>query len=265
MRKLISLFTLCSLIALFSCTAPTGVDVTEHFDADHYYYKLDISDGMIVHVSDEIDDITITADENIMANIEVRFSSGTLRIHRKDFSMAYINTAEVWIPYNPDLKEVSVAYDSEFHAEPEYGIQLPDGKVKIKVDTRSDFYGYLLADEIDMDITDYSYADVEFDAYSNIDLRMEDYSTADLKGYANTVRLVMKDHSELKRNWNHEFYAFMCNVCYGNMDSFCEAYIDAESEITMDLTNHSYIYYTSDPYIGESTIDNSSDFYYGGY
>lgn len=265
MRKLLTLFSLCSLIALFSCTAPAGVDVTEHFDSDHYYYRLEVGDGMNVVVSDNVDDIVITADENVMAKIEVKFSSGTLKIRRKDFAMAYINTADVWIPYNPDLKEVKVSYDSEFHALPEYGIQNPDGEVMVKVDARSKFYGYLLADEIVLDINDYSYADIEFDAYSNMSLRMEDHSDADLEGYANTVQLVMRDHSELKKNWNHEFYAFMCNVCYGSMDEYCEAYIDCESEIDMDLTNYCYLYYTSDPYIGDSSIDGTSDFVYGGY
>jgi len=265
MRKLLTLFSLCSLIALFSCTAPAGVDVTEHFDSDHYYYRLEVGDGMNVVVSDNVDDIVITADENVMAKIEVKFSSGTLRIYRRDFSIAYINTADVRIPYNPDLKEVKVSYDSEFHAEPEYGIQYPEGEVKVKVDARSKFHGYLLADEIILDINDYSYANIEFDAYSNMNLKIEDHSDADLKGYAHTTHLVMKDNSELKKNWDHEFYAFMCKVCYGTMDEFCKAYIDCENEIDMDLTNYSYIYYTSDPYIGGSTIDGTSDFYYGGY
>ena len=262
MRKLFTLLSLCSLIALFSCTSPSGVEVTEHFDADHYYYRLEISDGMIVHVADDIEDIVITADENVMEKIEVRFSSGKLRIHRTDFAVAYVNTAEVWIPVNPDLKEVKVSYDSEFHAYPDYGIQAD--KVVVKVESRSEFYGYIYSDELDLDVTDYSSADISFDVYSNLDLRIEDHSDCELDGYANTVRLIMKDHSELKKLWNGDYYAFMCDMCYGTMDEYCEAYIDA-LEIEMDLTNYCYLYYTSNPYIGGSTIDGTSDFIYGGY
>lgn len=261
MRKLITLFSLCSLIALFSCTSPSGVDVTEYFEADHSYYRLEVSDGMIVHITDNYDEIKITADENVMEKIEVKFSSGTLRIHRRDFSVAYINTAEVWIPYNPDLKQVKVTYDSEFHAFPDYGIQGDD--VVVRVENRSKFYGYILANNLDLDVNDYSLADISYDVYDNMDLRIEDHSDCELDGYANTVHLVMKDHSELKKLWNSNYYAFMCDMCYGTMDGYCEAYIDA-TEIDMDLTNYCHIYYTSDPYIGESTIDDTSDFYYGG-
>lgn len=263
MRKVFALLSLCSLIAFFSCTSPSGVEITEYFDADYYYYRLEVSDGMRVTVTDEVDEIVITADENIMAKIEVKFRSGTLRIYRRDFSVAYINTAEVLLPINPDLKEVKVSYDSEVNISPDYGVEADE--VMVKVESRSKFYGYILADKFDLDVADYSSAYIYFDVYSNMDLRIEDHSSCELDGYANTAHLVMKDHSELKKLWDNDLYAFMCDVCHGSMDNHCEAYIDAESEIEMDLTNYSFLYYTSDPYIDGSTIDETSNFYYGGY
>lgn len=262
MRKTVHLFFLCSLIALFSCTSPSGVDVTEYFQVERSYYRLEVSDGMIVHITDDYDEIRITADENVMEKIEVKFTSGTLRIYRRDFSMAYINTAEVWIPFNPDLKQIKVTYDSEFHAYPDFGIQADE--VVVRVESRSKFYGYILTDDLDLDVNDYSFADISYDVYGNLDLRIEDHSNCELDGYANTVHLVMKDHSELKKLWNNNYYAFMCDMCYGTMDGYCEAYIDA-LEIELDLTNYCYLYYTSDPYIAGSTIDGTSDFIYGGY
>ena len=66
----------------------------------------------------------------------------------------------------------------------------------------------------------------------------------DLDGYTNTVHLLMNDNSTIEKQWNGDYYAFMCDYCYGTMNNNCEAYIDAESEIAMDLYNYSYIYYT---------------------
>lgn len=263
MRKALTLLSLVMLTIMFSCTTPAGVDVTEYFEVERNYYRLEISDGMKVTITDDVDEIVITADENVMAKIDVKFTSGTLRIHRRDFSVAYINYAEVLVPYNPDLKEVKVSYDSELHADPDYGLQADE--VFVKVESRSKFYGYVCAHELDLDIIDYSYADITFDVYDNIDLRMEDHSDADLDGYTNTAHLVMKNHSELKKHWNAEFFAFMCDVCYGTMDDHCIAYIDAESEINMGLSNYSFLYFTSDPYLGESYVDDTSDILYDGY
>ena len=74
----------------------------------------------------------------------------------------------------------------------------------------------------------------------------------------------MNDHSTLERQWNGSHYAFMCDYCYGTMYGNCTAYIDCDSEIAMDVANYSILYYTSDPYLGESAVDDTSDFVYSG-
>lgn len=263
MKKITTLLSICSLIALFSCSKVTGVEVTEHFDANFYYYRLEVSDGMVVHVTDEVNDIVVTTDEGIMPKIKVKISNGVLRIYRKDFSAWFITQTIVQLPYNPDLKQVTVGYDSEFHADPDHGIH--GEKVVVKVDERSKFFGYLGADEIELKVLGHSETDIDFDAYSNLDLKIEESSQAKLDGYASVVHLVMNDHSTLEKLWHGNYYAFMCYYCYGSMNDNCDAYIDCEDEIRMDLTNHCFMHYTSDPNVRESTIDETSDFYYEGY
>ena len=216
---------------------------------------------MNVTVTDAVDDIVITADENIMDKIKVEYGNGKLKIYRKDVALVYLNNSEVLIPYDPSLRIVEVHADSEFRTD--YGIESEE--VTVKVDGRSKFCSYILANELEMKVNDYSNADVSFDVSDNIDLRIEESSRAYLDGYTNTVHLVMRDNSTLEKQWSGDFYAFMCDYCYGTMNDNCEAYIDCESEIALDLTNYCYIYYTSDPYLGESTIDDTSDFIYGGY
>lgn len=261
MRRITTLLSLCSLIVLFSCTTPSGNDVTQRFPLPGSYYSLYISDGMKVTVTDAVDEIVITADENVMEKIKVEYKNGRLRIFRKDVALAYVNTSEVLIPYDPALRIIEVSMDSEFSTD--YGIE--GEQVEIKLDQRSEFYGYILADEIEIKLSDYSKIDASFDANDNIYLKIFESSHAYLDGYTPTVRLEMNDNSTLEKQWNGDFYAFMCDYCYGTMNNNCEAYIDSESEIALDLTNNCYLYYTSNPYLSESTIDDTSDFIYGGY
>lgn len=264
MKNSFTLLGFCFLMALFSCTTPSGVDVTQHFNVSSSYYRLEISDGMIVTVTDDVDDIVITADENVMEKIIVKFSGyGTLQIYRKDFSMMYLNTAKVMLPFNPGLKTVSVKSNSEFHTP--YGIDC--NKADILVENYSKFYGYINADELELKIRDHSEAHVSFDVYNNAYVEIKESSNLHVEEYtyAPTVNLVMKDNSVLERKWYGEFLAFMCQTCYGSMDGNCKAHIDSETCIAMKLTNNCRLYYTSNPDIDGSLIDGTSEFIYDGY
>lgn len=260
MKKNITLFTVFSLFVLFSCTKITGVDVTQTFDASTYYSKLEVSDGMDVTVTDEVTDIVITADEGVMEKIRVIATNGSLQIYRKDVGLVYVTKAEVLLPYNPDLRQVTVSFDSKFNTP--YTIE--GDQVKVKVDERSEFKGYLLANKLEMTVQHNSTVDATFDVSDRMDLKIESSSDAFLDGYAPTVHLTMNDNATLEKQWNGIFYAFMCNYCYGTMYSNCTAYIDCEEEIDLNISQNCYVYYTSDPYITGS-YDENSDFIYGGY
>ena len=260
MKKTITLLSICLLIALFSCTMPTGEYVTEHFPMNSSYYSLFISDGMIVTISDDVDDIVITADEAVMQKMHVELNSGRLRIFRNDVSVAYPTKTTVKLPYDPALREITVNMGSEFRTD--FGIE--SGNVKVKVDMDSKFYGYVLADNLDLIVNDNSEAICSYDVHDLMYVKLTDDAYANLDGYADAVNLIMEDDSEIEPSWNGNYYTFSCDYCYGTMDNNCKAYIDCESKIAMTLTNNSFLYYTCVPDVSESLIDETSDFIYSG-
>ena len=260
MRKLATLLSLCSLIAMFSCTVPSGEYVTEHFPLNNSFYSLYVSDGMIVTITDEVEDIVITADEAVMQKMNVELKNGRLRIFRKDVSVTYPTKTEVLLPYDPALKQIEVNMQSEFHTD--YGIEAEE--VKVRLDLNSKFYGYILADDLDLIVTDKSEAYCSYDVQDLMYVKLADNAYADLDGYADAVNLVMENNSEIKPRWNGDYFTFSCDYCYGSMNNNCKAYIDCESSIAMTLTNNCSLYYTCVPDISESLIDNSSKFIYSG-
>lgn len=260
MKKVTTLLSICLLIVLFGCTVPSGNYVTKHFPLNSSFYSLFVSDGMIVTISDEVDDIVITADEAVMEKMNVELKNGRLRIYRKDVSVTYPTKTKVFLPYDPALKQIEVNMESEFHTE--YGIEADE--VKVKLDMDSQFYGYVLANEFDLIVADRSEAYCSYDVHDLMYVKLTEKAHADLDGYADAVNLVMKDNSEIEPSWNGDYYAFSCDQCYGTMDNNCKAYIDCESRIAMTLTNNCFLYYTCIPDISESLMDNSSDFIYSG-
>ena len=260
MKKVITLFSTCLLMILFSCTVPSGEYITEHFPLNTSYYSLFVSDGMIVTISDEVDDIVISANEAVMQKISVELKNGRLRIFRKDVSVTYPTKTYVTLPYDPALKEIQVNMDSEFHTD--YGLEADE--VKVKLDMDSKFYGYILANDLDLIANDDSEIYCSYDVQDLMYVKLTDGSYADLDGYADAVNLIMEDDSEIEPGWDGDYYTFSCDYCYGTMDNNCKAYIDCGGSIAMTLTNNSFLYYTSLPDISESLIDDSSDFIYSG-
>lgn len=259
MKKHLTLLSICLLIALGSCTIPSGAYVTEHFPLNTSYYSLYVSDGMIVTISDDVDDIVITADEAVMQKMNVELKNGRLRIFRNDISVSYPTKTTVTLPYDPALKEIEVNMDSEFRTD--FGIEA--SKVKVKVSSDSEFSGYILADHLDL-IVDRSEVNCTYDVNELMYVKLNDHAHADLDGYADAVNLVMEDNSEIRRRWNGDYYTFSCDECYGTMNNHCKAYIDCESSIAMTLTDNCFLYYTCVPDIDESLVDDTSDFIYSG-
>ena len=262
MKKLLTLTGICTLFFLFSCTIPSGEYVTEYFPLNGSYYSLYVSDGMIVTISDEVDDIVITADEAVMQKMNVELRNGRLRIFRNDISVAYPTKTEVLLPYDPALKQIEVNMESEFHTD--YGIGAEEAEVKVKLDMDSKFYGYVLANEFNLIVGDNSEAYCTYDVHDLMYVKLTDNAYADLDGYADAVNLVMEDNSEIEPRRNGDYYTFSCDYCYGSMNNNCKAYIDCEGSIAMTLTNNCFLYYTCVPDLSESLIDDSSDFIYSG-
>lgn len=252
---------ICLILILFSCTETTGVKVTKTFPVNSSYYYLYLDGGMRAKISDQVDQVVITADEGVMEKIKVENTSGTLRIFRKDIALAYYTNAEVLIPYNPRLRQIEMSFDSELSTD--YGIE--GDEVKLRVEQRSKFWGYILAESLDMKVTDHSAVFATYDVQNDMYLRVKDKSLVDLDGYADVIHLEMDENSETEPRWQQSnYYAFSCNTCYGTMSDNCKAFIDCEERIAMTLTKGSVLYYTSDPDIDDCLLDNSSDIVYNG-
>lgn len=261
MKKLFPLIACCSFFVLFSCTTPSGVKVTETFPVERNYSRLYVSDGMIVTVTDEVDDIVITGDENVMEKLKVEFSSsGLLRIFRRDVSVVYLTTTEVLLPYNDRLKEVDVEMDSEFYTP--FGIE--GDNVKVILSGRSKFDGYVYAEnDLKLTLSDRSEAQMSFDVGSTMNLKME-HSKADLEGYTPRIFLEMKDKSSIERHWSGNYFTLECDGCYGSMTDGSTAHLHCYDEISVALSNESFIYFTGDPDVDFADVDETSDVIYNG-
>ena len=261
MKKLIALLPLVVFCLMMGCTTPSGVEVTQYFPINNNYINLYISDGMLVTVSDDVDEVVITADENVMEKIKVESSSYNLRIYRKDIALAYPTKTEVLIPHNASLRKVEVSTDSEFST----GYGLAGDEITVKLENRSKFFSYIMAEKLNLNITENSNAYLTFDVHDLMHLKMSGSSSADLDGYAQNVNLDIQDNSSNENNWNSGYYAFTCDECYGNMNNNCKLYIDCDSEISVNLSNNSFLHYTSNPYVDDSYVDGTSGLIYDGY
>jgi hypothetical protein len=254
MRKAPALLLCCLLITFFSCTKPSGVEVTEYFPAPSSYYSLYISDGMEVTVTNKVDEIVITADENVMEKVNVSCKNGRLRITRSDFSVYHLMTAKVLIPYNSYLHELDVESNSSFTSS--YGLEGED--IKITANYYSDIdINYILADNLEMHLEFNSDFEGDLDVMRRMDLTMED-SDAKISGSADILYLKMSDGSEIKEQWYNGGYSFECNECNGTMTKNCKAYLHCYDNIAMLLTNNSFLYCTGEPDLEGSDWDNTS-------
>lgn len=253
MKKSLTLLSLCTLFLLFSCTEPSGVEVTKYFDAPESYYHLYVGDGIDVVVSNKVDQIKITADENVMEKIIVSYSNGTLSIHRTSYSIFGLLTAQVLLPYNPNLHDVDVENCSSFTTT--FGLE--GETVNIEGSSQSIInVNYILADQLVIDLESSSKITADVDVFDKMDLFL-DNSKADLTGSTIDLQLNMSSNAAIIKNWSSGGYEFACDYCYGSMNN-SKAYLHCYDEIAVDLTFNSYLYCTGNPYIEESTWDDSS-------
>lgn len=254
MRKTLTLLSCCLFIALFSCTKPSGVEITEYFPVPSSYYSLYISDGMEVTVSNQVNEIVITADENVMEKVKVSCKNGRLRITRSDFSVYHLMTAKVLIPYNSYLHELDVESNSSFTSS--YGLEGDDIKITANYFSEVEI-NYILADNLNMHLEFNSEFEGDLDVMKRMDLNMED-SDAKISGSAAILYLKMSDDSEIEEQWYNGGYAFECDECNGTMTKKCKAYLHCYDNIAMKLTDNSFLYCTGEPNLAGSDWDNTS-------
>ena len=254
MKKTTILFC-CALLALFSCTKPSGVEVTQYYDVPGPYSRLYVGDGMNVTVSNDVEEIVITADENVMEKVKVHLSGGQLRIERKDFSAFRLMKAEVLLPYNEDLRDIEASMYASFTTS--HGIEASDVSLTASSFSKVDI-NYIMANNLTINAENYSDVLADITVYNTTKLDLE-HSDADITGSTENLRLKMTSNSELKKHWgNGGYYDFDCSYAYGSMSNSCKAYFHCYEEIEIKLTNNSELHCTGNPYYDECEWDDTS-------
>lgn len=253
LKRNLPLLSLFTLFLLFSCTKPSGVEVTEYFDVPDNYYRLYVGDGMNVTVTDEVDQIVITADENVMKKVIVNYSNGTLKINRTDFSVFGLLTAEVQLPYNSKLHDIQVENSSKFISD--FGIEGDIVKIEASSSGKLEI-NYILANQLKVMLESSSKLTADVDVFDKMDLFL-DNSKADITGSTIDLHLKMDSNASILRHWSYGGYEFSCDYCYGTMHN-STAYLHCYDEIAVDLTFNSTLHCTGRPDIDDSTWDESS-------
>ena len=161
MRKHLFILSTLVLFAFCSCNKFAGDPVTQNFNIEGSYTELQVENAFEVTVSDAVNQITVTAGENVMPNVIVEKIGNKLRIHLKALTNAYGSDLKVVIPYNADLTCVDLSGASEFHSE--YGL---DGeRIEVELSGASEFYCDLYANEVEVDLSGASefFGDIDAD------------------------------------------------------------------------------------------------------
>ena len=253
MKKLLTILAYCLLIAMFSCTKPSGVEITEYFALPSHYDQLYVSDGMEITVTSGGDQIVVTGDENAVSTVKVECSGGRLRITRSDFSVFRLMKCKVELPYNEDLREVEATLYGSF--ETPYTMQAK--KVKLTASSFADInVKYILTDDLTISASNNSDINADVDVNNLTELSL-DHSDAEITGSTENLRLDLRGNSELKKRWGNGGYDFDCTYCYGNMND-SKAYLHCYDKLSVALANESALHFTGHPNYSESSWDETS-------
>lgn len=254
MKKYFAVLSALVLVAFCSCTKIAGNPTTKDFSIEGSYTALEVSDAFEVTVSDAVNQITVTAGENVMPYVVVEKVDHTLKIYLKPITISGTNELKVVLPYNAALTSVNLSGASEFHSE--YG--LAGQKVEVELSGASDFYCDIEAEEIDMGLSGASNVEGTIDA-SELDLHMSGASDATLRGQVTTLDLDLSGASSMKKTINGSNYGFECDVCKGEMSGSSDAYIHCNSIIKVSLSGSSDLHFTGNAFTGDSSISGDSN------
>ena len=258
MRKHLFILSTLVLFALCSCNKIAGDPVSKDFSIEGSYTELQVENGFDVTVSDAVNQITVTAGENVMPNVLVEKVGNKLRIHLKALTSAYGSDLKVVLPFNADLTNVDLSGASKFYSE--YGL---DGqKVDVDLSGASEFYSDLYADEADVELSGASefFGDIDADDIDmdlsgaskiegyvtaiEFDIEMSGGSDATLEGQVAELEINLSGASNIIEKVVENRYALICDQCKGSMSGASSAYIHCDGSIKVSLSGGSELHYT---------------------
>ena len=256
----------------------SGNNITNEFSINGSYTELVVEDAFDVTVSDAVDRITITTDENVMPKVLVEKDGDKLKIHLKPMSINLGTDLElkVVLPYNTDLKKVDLSGASEFHSE--YGLEgetvevdlsgasdfycsIDADEVDIDLSGASNFYGDILANEIDMDLSGSSDIKGTVDAL-DLDLELSGASKASLEGQVSTLEINLSGASDIVKNVVGSRYGLVCDYCEGTMSGASNAYIHCDGSIKVSLSGASDLHFTGNAFTADSNPTGGSNIFH---
>ena len=242
------------LLTLCACSKWAGDPITQSFSIEGTYTELDIEDAFTVVVSDTVDQVVITAGENVMPKVKVINDNGLLQIYLKGWTTNRGTDLKAIIPYSPDLNKVGLHGASDFHSD----FPLRASKVKVDLSGASDFHADIEADNVVADLS--GSADISGNITAQtLSLDLSGSSDAALVGQVSNLKIDFSGSSSLKRQFNGNQYALACNNCEGSMSGSSDGYIHCDGSIIVKLSGSSDLHYTGNASTRGSSTSGSSD------
>ena len=296
MKKYLFVLSAIVLFAFSGCNKITlsGNNITKEFSIDGSYTELVVENAFDVTVSDAVSQITVTTDENVMPKVLVEKDGDKLKIHLKPLSINLGTDLElkVVLPYNADLKTVTLSGASSFQSE--YGLSgenikvglsgasdfssniesfssnvtlsgasefhgnVETYRVNVELSGASDYFGDIQATEIDMDLEGSSNINGKVYA-SNLELEMSGASDATLEGDVTHLDIDLSGSSNIVKTVVNGCYGLTCYDCKGEISGASEAYIHCNDNITVTLSGASDLHFTGNAFTGDCTTSGGSN------
>ncbi len=238
MKKSFAVLAFFVLVTFCSCTKPSGVLVTKEFVIEGYT-SLSVEDSFEVTVSDEVNKILVTTDDNIMPKVVVKIENNVLKIYLNSMVLSSRKHLEVVMPYKPDLKSVELSGASTFRSN----YALTNQKVTVELSGSSEFYGDIESSDVKIDLSTASKMVGNVTA-SDLELDLSTASNATLTGFVTSLKLDLSGTSNLKKKIEGSRYALSCDKCRGEMSGASNAFIHCDNSIRVSLSGTSDLHYT---------------------
>lgn len=234
------LLIVAAVFLMSSCVKEklTGVEATKTFDVPGWYDELSVSDNISVSFSDQVEQVTVTADEGIISNFEMKLVEGELKMYRKQIFDFLPSPIRVLLPCNAQLREVNLSGTSSFNGD------LEANEIEIAASGSSLFKGNLRANEMDIDLSGESSVTANSLIASKLDLDFSGASWAQLNGSVENLELDFSGASELRTEVADHIYAFACTNCESALSGASKANLHCDGRIYGSLSGGSEIRYT---------------------
>lgn len=234
MKKHLVLLSTLVLFTLSACSKFAGDIITQDFGTAGSYTAIEAENAFDVIVNDAVNSISVIAGEHMMPKTVVEVVDNTLKIRIKGLLTNYDAAPKVIIPYNADLRKVTLSGACDFHSDH----ALTGTKVEVDLSGASGFHANIEADEAEV--------------------KVSGASDATIDGQVNKLKINLSGGSRIVKGVAGKAYALKCNACEGTMTGASKAWIDCDGTIKVTLSGASELHYTGDAASGNCSCTGGS-------